>query len=96
MTRLEDALSTAHVMSFSYRRHGQAGYEDCAACCLTGKMFVGAIIVTEAGGVVIDPTGVPLDLMCRRVLAGTPQIAAQMAAILKERKCGSKEPAPPS
>lgn len=63
---------------------------------LTESGRAGAIIVTEAGGVVIDPTGVPLDLACRRVLAGTPDIAQQLAAILKDRKCGSEEPAPPS
>ena len=45
---------------------------------------------------VIDPTGAPIDMMARRVLAGTPEIATQMAAILKDRKCGSKEPGPPS
>ena len=52
--------------------------------------------MTEAGGVVLDPTGVPLDLACRRVLAGTPDIAQQLADILKNCKCGSKEPAAPS
>jgi fructose-1,6-bisphosphatase/inositol monophosphatase family enzyme len=55
----------------------------------------GAIIVTEAGGSVMDPTGVPLELMGRRVLAGTPEITKQLSVILKGCQCGSKEPPPP-
>lgn len=33
----------------------------------------GDLIVREAGGVVIDPAGGPLDLMSRRVLAASSQ-----------------------
>jgi fructose-1,6-bisphosphatase/inositol monophosphatase family enzyme len=59
-------------------------------------LTAGAIIVTEAGGSVVDPTGEPLELMGRRVLAGTPEITAQLAVILKGCKCGSNEPPPPA
>nr|XP_021192800.2 inositol monophosphatase 1 [Helicoverpa armigera] len=43
----------------------------------------GDIIVREAGGVVIDPAGGPLDLLSRRVLcASTPQLAQELAKTL--------------
>lgn len=45
----------------------------------------GYLIVREAGGVVIDTGGGPLDLMSRRVLcAGTPELANQIAASLEQ------------
>jgi inositol-phosphate phosphatase / L-galactose 1-phosphate phosphatase len=55
-----------------------------------------SVIVTEAGGVVLDPTGAPFDVMCRRVLCGTPAIAQKLAEILKDGKLSSKEPGPPA
>lgn len=45
----------------------------------------GDLIVREAGGVVLDPSGGPLDLMSRRVLAAaTPELANQLANILTQ------------
>lgn len=45
----------------------------------------GDLIIREAGGVVIDPSGGPLDLMSRRVLAAaTPELANQLANILTQ------------
>lgn len=39
----------------------------------------GEIIITEAGGVVIDPTGGPIDRFSRRVLcASSPQLAQKL------------------
>lgn len=40
----------------------------------------GEIIVREAGGIIIDPSGGALDRLSRRVLvAGTPQLAEQLS-----------------
>lgn len=48
-------------------------------------MAAGELIVREAGGVVIDPAGGPLDLMSRRVLAAaTPELANQLASLLTQ------------
>lgn len=56
------ALGSADAM-FDYGLHAW----DIAA---------GDLIVREAGGVVIDPAGGPLDIMSRRVLcASTPELA---------------------
>lgn len=39
----------------------------------------GEIIITEAGGVVIEPTGGPIDRFSRRVLcASSPQLAQKL------------------
>lgn len=39
-------------------------------------MAAGALLVQEAGGVVLDPSGQPFDVMSRRVLvASTPELA---------------------
>lgn len=45
----------------------------------------GDLIVREAGGVVVDPAGGPLDLMSRRVLAAaTPELANEFAKMLTQ------------
>lgn len=45
----------------------------------------GEIIVTEAGGVVIDPAGGPIDRLSRRVLAAaTPQLAKEFSKKLTQ------------
>lgn len=45
----------------------------------------GDLIVREAGGVVIDPAGGPLDLMSRRVLcAATPELAAELSKLITQ------------
>jgi myo-inositol-1(or 4)-monophosphatase len=41
-------------------------------------MAAGAVIVREAGGVVTDTLGRPLDLMNGTVLAVTPQLSAAL------------------
>ncbi|XP_042908804.1 inositol monophosphatase 1 [Parasteatoda tepidariorum] len=43
-------------------------------------MAAGKIIVEEAGGTVIDPTGAPLDLMSRRVLCSSSPVLAEVLA----------------
>ncbi|XP_071528085.1 inositol monophosphatase 1 isoform X1 [Panulirus ornatus] len=48
-------------------------------------MAAGYLVVTEAGGVVIDTEGGPFDLMRRRVLcASTQELAEKMAKLLKQ------------
>lgn len=48
-------------------------------------MAAGAIIVREAGGVVLDTLGGELDLMSRRVLcAATPELAKQVVPYIKQ------------
>lgn len=43
----------------------------------------GDLIVREAGGVVIDPSGGPLDLMSRRVLAASsPELASEFSKLI--------------
>jgi myo-inositol-1(or 4)-monophosphatase len=46
-------------------------------------MAAAAVIVAEAGGVLLDPTGGPYDVMSRKVLcAGTEALAREMSAVL--------------
>lgn len=43
----------------------------------------GELIITEAGGVVIDPAGGPIDRLSRRMLcAATPQLAEELSGKL--------------
>lgn len=55
-----------------------------------------SLIVTEAGGEVLDPSGRHFDVMSRRVLAGSPKVAAYLAGILKRRKLSEMEPQEPA
>eukprot|EP01025_Chloroclados_australasicus_P016298 TRINITY_DN18126_c0_g2_i5.p1 TRINITY_DN18126_c0_g2~~TRINITY_DN18126_c0_g2_i5.p1 ORF type:complete len:317 (+),score=44.56 TRINITY_DN18126_c0_g2_i5:105-953(+) len=54
----------------------------------------GALIVTEAGGEVLDPIGGSLNLMSRRVLGANGKIGKQVAQIIKNSKCAPSEPQP--
>lgn len=54
-----------------------------------------SIIVKEAGGLVLDPSGAAFDVMARRVLCGTPKIAQQLAGIIKDCQVSDKEPPAP-
>uniref|UniRef100_A0A1B6G0D7 Inositol-1-monophosphatase n=1 Tax=Cuerna arida TaxID=1464854 RepID=A0A1B6G0D7_9HEMI len=48
-------------------------------------MAAGEIIITEAGGVVIDPTGGPFDLMSGKILcASTKELAEDLSASLHQ------------
>ncbi|OQR76433.1 inositol monophosphatase 1-like [Tropilaelaps mercedesae] len=47
-------------------------------------MAAAKLIVEEAGGVVLDMNGGPIDIMKRRVLcASTPELAKQIAGLVK-------------
>eukprot|EP00798_Chlamydomonas_sp_ICE-L_P012607 gene12607-15833_t len=58
----------------------------------------GALIVTEAGGRVLDPAGGPFNVMGRRVLGTNSQLADPITSILKHcktsihRKCATSTP----
>ena len=52
-----------------------------------------SLIVTEAGGLVLDPNGSKFDIMRRRVLGGNPVIAKLLADILKKAPTSKFEPA---
>ncbi|WP_332766347.1 inositol monophosphatase family protein [Phenylobacterium sp.] len=52
-------------------------------------MAAGAILVTEAGGLITDTLGRPLDLMNGTCLASTPQIQADLLAILQPIDTGA-------
>lgn len=82
-----DMVSTAMGRLDGFYEIGFGGPWDVAAS---------SVIVTEAGGTVLDPTGAPFDVMARRVLCGAPAIAKQLAEIIKDCKVSSKEPPAPS
>lgn len=61
----------------------------CDAFIHTGlhvwDMAAGDLIIREAGGVVIDPSGGSLDLMSRRCLAAaTPELAMSVSKLLTQ------------
>jgi inositol-phosphate phosphatase/L-galactose 1-phosphate phosphatase len=57
----------------------------------------GALVVTEAGGCVLDPAGGKWGLMARRVLAARGEATGSaVAALLKEAGTAAAEPGPPS
>ena len=64
---------------------GFGGCWDCAA---------GALIVTEAGGQMLDPSGGPFNVMARRVLGSNAHLGKPVADIIASCKSSSKEPQP--
>ncbi|EDV52621.1 uncharacterized protein LOC6546276 [Drosophila erecta] len=60
-------------------------------------MTAGALIVTEAGGVVMDPDGDELDIMSRRCLAAsTEQLALDLASYLEQNYPSPRDDEPRS
>ena len=51
-----------------------------------------SLIVTEAGGMMLDTKGTTFDIMSRRVLCGSPAIALKIAEALKDCKTSPQEP----
>jgi len=64
---------------------GFGGCWDCAA---------GALIVTEAGGEMLDPSGGPFNVMARRVLGANAHLGKPVAEVIASCKTSNKEPAP--
>lgn len=52
----------------------------------------GSLIVHEAGGHLLDPSGSSFDIMSRRVLCTNSKLAPHISAILSKCKTSSKEP----
>lgn len=48
------------------------------------ELCVAGLIVEEAGGIALDPTGKPLDLENRRILAGNKEITKLIADVLNK------------
>lgn len=64
---------------------GFGGCWDCAA---------GALIVTEAGGEMLDPSGAPFNVMARRVLGANAHLGKPVADVIASCKTSDKEPSP--
>lgn len=61
------------------------GYADayCEFDCHAWDIAAATLIVREAGGVVVDPSMKPLDIMSRRMLcASTPELAQKLSTLL--------------
>ncbi len=59
-------------------------------------MAAGAIILKEAGGQLLDPSGGAWHVNSRRVLAANAHLGPAAAAVLAGCKTSRHEPAPPS
>lgn len=57
-------------------------------------MAAGALILTEAGGQVLDPAGGQFDMMSRRVLGTNGYLGESVSRVLKEIPDAPGEPAP--
>ncbi|XP_043923300.1 inositol monophosphatase 2 [Protopterus annectens] len=76
------------TLALCYIASGAAeGYYQFGLHCW--DLAAATVIIREAGGVVIDTSGKPLDLMSRRVVAaGTKEIACAIALGLQTINCG--------
>eukprot|EP00931_Biecheleriopsis_adriatica_P043862 TRINITY_DN25063_c0_g1_i2.p1 TRINITY_DN25063_c0_g1~~TRINITY_DN25063_c0_g1_i2.p1 ORF type:complete len:117 (+),score=27.12 TRINITY_DN25063_c0_g1_i2:174-524(+) len=75
-----DMMHVARGRLDSYFEVGIYPWDVCA----------GAVIVEEAGGVVVDTLGGAFDLAARRILvAATPELAEQVAVYLRKRSFAS-------
>jgi len=89
----------------SIRMQGSAAMDMCGVACGRLECFyecgvhpwdiaAATIIVTEAGGVVLDPFGEPVDLESRRVLSGPRNLVSKVSSVLKKTAIPSKYPFP--
>ncbi|KAK3610037.1 hypothetical protein CHS0354_032394 [Potamilus streckersoni] len=81
--------------SHGIRAYGSAAIDMCLVARGQGEAYIeygihiwdiaaGILIVQEAGGVVVDPKGGPVDLVSRRVLcASSKTIAGQISAVVE-------------
>uniref|UniRef100_UPI00398EC42D inositol monophosphatase 1 n=1 Tax=Pristiophorus japonicus TaxID=55135 RepID=UPI00398EC42D len=72
------ALGTAAVNMCMVATGGADAYYEMGIHCW--DMAAAAVIVTEAGGVVLDISGGPFDLMSRRVIAASSRAIAERIA----------------
>ncbi|RXN01084.1 Inositol monophosphatase 1 [Acipenser ruthenus] len=88
------AVGTAAVNMCLVATGGADAYYEIGIHCW--DMAAAAVIVTEAGGVVMDVTGGPFDLMSRRLITASSRaigerIAKELQAFPCERDDGKKE-----
>ncbi|XP_069477374.1 inositol monophosphatase 1 [Ambystoma mexicanum] len=88
------AVGTAAVNMCLVATGGADGYYEMGIHCW--DVAAAAVIITEAGGVVMDATGGPFDLMSRRVISASSsaiaeRIAKELQIIPLERDDGKKE-----
>lgn len=101
-------LQKIATASRSVRCNGSCALGLCSVACGRLDVFfeigfggcwdvaAGALIVREAGGEVLDPSGVPFGVMSRRVLGANAHLGKAAAAIINSCGCGEKEPQPPA
>jgi hypothetical protein len=58
-------------------------------------LHIGALILMEAGGMVLDPCGCPWDIMGRRILGTNAHLGQAVAELLAKCKTSAEEPAAP-
>ncbi|MGH0150355.1 UNVERIFIED_CONTAM: hypothetical protein FKN15_067047 [Acipenser sinensis] len=88
------AVGTAAVNMCLVATGGADAYYEIGIHCW--DMAAAAVIVTEAGGVVMDVTGGPFDLMSRRLITASSRaigerIAKELQAFPCERDDGKKD-----
>lgn len=103
-----ERLRKIAAASRSVRCNGSCALGLCSVACGRLDVFyeigfggcwdvaAGALILREAGGEVLDPSGVQFGVMSRRVLGANAHLGKAAAAILESCGCGEKEPQPPA
>lgn len=91
LTNISTIIKNAHGV----RSLGSAAMNICAVAAGQAEVYyeygihcwdmaAGAVIIEEAGGVVIDPEGGPFDLMSRRIICATSMpLALELSKILR-------------
>ncbi|BES89613.1 inositol monophosphatase [Nesidiocoris tenuis] len=91
-----DNYSTFLPLVHGVRTYGSAAFSLAAVAMGATDMYMeygphiwdmaaGYVILQEAGGVLIDPAGGPIDLMsCRMLAASSPELAAEAASKFKQ------------
>ncbi len=102
-----DRISTLTRCTRSVRCSGSCALNLCSVACGRLDAFyevnfggcwdcaAGALVLQEAGGTVLDPTGGPFDVMARRVLGTNGHLGAKVAKVLAGCKFSSQEPPAP-
>jgi len=81
----------------SMRSGGSAAFDVCGVACGRLDIFyefgihpwdiaAGVLILQEAGGISLDPSGKPLDMEARRIICGNKDIVAEVIPVIGETK----------
>uniref|UniRef100_A0A8C4ZBI9 Inositol-1-monophosphatase n=1 Tax=Gadus morhua TaxID=8049 RepID=A0A8C4ZBI9_GADMO len=99
-TVMDNIQKILNVPVHGVRCPGSAAVNMCLVACGAADAYYhqgiycwdmagGAALVTEAGGVIVDITGGPFDLMSRRlIVASSPRVAQRIAQELTVFPCG--------